>query len=195
MTEILAAAEYKGYLEAVSELLKTKKNVIVAIDGACGSGKSTLGAYLKKELGGNLFHMDDFYLLPSMRTEERLSEVGGNVHYERFYSDVLEKLISRQEVLYRPYSCSQQKLLEGETYPFERLTVIEGSYSFHPYFTRMAGRDPYDLKIFLKVDYEEQLRRIGDRSGEEKLKRFISEWIPKENAYFEMIGVSQPGII
>lgn len=41
--------------------LKTKKDhLLIAIDGRCGSGKSTLGAYLQQKMHGNLLHMDDF---------------------------------------------------------------------------------------------------------------------------------------
>lgn len=41
--------------------LKTKKDhLLIAVDGRCGSGKSTLGAYLQQKMHGNLLHMDDF---------------------------------------------------------------------------------------------------------------------------------------
>ena len=65
--------------------LKTKKDhLLIAIDGRCGSGKSTLGAYLQQKMHGNLLHMDDFYLRPEQRTPKRREEPGGNVDRERF---------------------------------------------------------------------------------------------------------------
>ena len=56
---------------------------IVAIDGCCASGKSTLGARLSETLGCPLFHLDDFFLRPEQRTPERFAEPGGNVE-ERY---------------------------------------------------------------------------------------------------------------
>lgn len=49
----------------------------------------------------------------------------------------------------------------------------------HPKFC-----DLYDLKIFMQIDPNEQIRRILQRSGPDLLQRFIREWIPMENRYF-----------
>ena len=43
--------------------------ILVAIDGKCASGKTTLGYYLKEYFNCNLFHMDDFFLQNYQRTE------------------------------------------------------------------------------------------------------------------------------
>jgi hypothetical protein len=61
-----------------------------------------------------------------------------------------------------------------------RVNIIEGSYSLHPYFG-----DVYDLKVFMDVDNISQRNNIRKRDGEEKFIRFTNEWIPKENAYFD----------
>ena len=61
---------------------------IIAIDGRAASGKSTLAQQLGELLDADVIHMDDFFLPPSLRTKERLSEPGGNVHYERFAEEV-----------------------------------------------------------------------------------------------------------
>ena len=53
--------------------------MLVAIDGMCGSGKTTLGQVLSKVYDCNLFHMDDFFLRPEQRTAERMAQDGGNV--------------------------------------------------------------------------------------------------------------------
>ena len=38
--------------------LKTKKDhLLIAVDGRCGSGKSTLGAYLQQKMHGNLLQI------------------------------------------------------------------------------------------------------------------------------------------
>ena len=73
----------------IDELLTQKETVIVAIDGKCTSGKTTLASKLAEIYDCNVFHMDDFFLRPEQRTPERFAEVGGNVDYERFQEEVL----------------------------------------------------------------------------------------------------------
>lgn len=67
---------YDRIVSQIDELLAKEKNrpVTVAIDGMCGSGKSTLGQALKDHYGCNLFHMDDFYL--RMEAGERRNDSG-----------------------------------------------------------------------------------------------------------------------
>jgi len=68
----------------------------------------------------------------------------------------------------------------------KKLNIIEGVYSMHPNFI-----DIYDLKIFLDVDEKTQLERIANRSGKALLARFIKEWIPKENEYFQELKIKE----
>lgn len=173
---------------AIKELAKDKKKecIIVAIDGKCASGKSTLGFYLKNEFDANLFHMDDFFLQKHQRTQERLAEVGGNVDYERFKEEVLIPLKEGRAIEYRIFDCVDLKITESDTIKPKRINIIEGSYSHHPYFG-----EPYDLLIFTDIDYENQLNNIRKRNGEEKLKNFVERWIPKEEAYFAKFGIKE----
>ena len=173
----------EGYYE-VRERIRTllageKPRIITAIDGRCGSGKTTLAAWLMEQFDGNLFHMDDFYLRSEQRTPERLAETGGNVDYERFREEVTAPLAAGREVLYRRFDCASFSLEKPVLLPPKRLNVIEGSYSMHPYFGGI-----YDLRVFMTIDPAVQEERIRRRNGEEKLQRFLSEWIPKEEAYF-----------
>ena len=47
--------------DLAEELRELPKEVrIIAIDGRCAAGKTTLAARLGKELGGDVIHMDDF---------------------------------------------------------------------------------------------------------------------------------------
>lgn len=164
-----------------------KKTVIAAIDGRCGSGKSYLARLLANVYQCSVIHMDDFFLRPEQKTEERLLEVGGNIDYERFKDEVLLPIAQGREVFeYQRYDCGQQRLTENVRVCSKHLIVIEGSYSCHPYF-----RDSYDLKIFLELDSETQKERILERNGAYMLSRFIGEWIPKENAYFEKFNVKE----
>lgn len=161
-----------------------KDQLVVAIDGMCGSGKTTLGGILQEIYDCNLFHMDDFFLQPEQRTRERLEEAGGNVDYERFRKEVLEHLEDPRGLCYQVYDCSRQCLGRKVQADRKRLNLVEGAYSQHPYFG-----DAYDLRFFCWIPEDEQIRRIRRRNGDEMLKRFREEWIPMENRYFAAFKV------
>ena len=177
-------AGYDCLVRRLQELLARKPQVIAAIDGRCGSGKTTLAARLQEELGCAVYHMDDFFLRPVQRTAERLALPGENVDHERFLEEVLLPLHGAQPVTYRPYLCGQQRLGEPVTIAPQRLAVIEGAYACHPSLWAH-----YDLRVFLTVDPEEQLRRIERRSGAERVQQFRDRWIPLEEAYFAAFDV------
>ena len=179
MEKILEAAKHQ-----INMLLEEKNFVIVAIDGKCTSGKTTLASQLAEIYDCNVFHMDDFFLRPEQRTPERFAEVGGNVDYERFHEEVLLPLKSGKAFYYRPFDCSTFTLAAPVTVAPKKLNVIEGTYSHHPYFG-----NPYDLKILLTVDEETQRKRILERPAFLH-KRFFEEWIPMENRYFEAFRIS-----
>ena len=93
---------FEPAVDAIRQLLEEKKGsdepLLAAIDGRCGSGKTTLGEYLKQIFDCNLFRMDDFFLRMEQRTPERLREVGGNVDYERFEETVLRPLLQKEQL-------------------------------------------------------------------------------------------------
>ena len=162
------------------------KQVNIAIDGVCGGGKSTLGRALAKKYECNLFHMDDFFLRIEQRTPERYAQAGGNVDYERFQEEVLGHLADRDGLTYRPFDCSRMELGEPCTVPYRRLNIIEGAYSCHPYFG-----DIYQVRFFVDLPAKVQRARILARNGEEKYRRFVNEWIPMENRYFEAYAIRE----
>lgn len=158
---------------------------LIAVEGRCASGKTSLGSALQKKLGCPVFHMDEFFLRPEQRTKERLLSVGGNVDYERFEEEVLKPLRrGAEKVSYRPFDCGSMSLLAPVTVQISGICVIEGSYSCHP-----ALWDYYDLRVFLSVDKEEQLDRIIKRNGAENAETFKYKWIPLEEEYFSVFEV------
>lgn len=173
-------------LAKIDELAQQNDRVLVAIDGRCASGKTTLADRLEKIYNCNIFHMDDFFLQPFQRTPERFAEVGGNVDRERFMQEVLKPLSEGKEFVYRPYDCHKQKITEGILRRPTHINIIEGSYSMHPFLA-----DIYDLAVFVDVDSELQKERIFRRNGPEMLKRFVNEWIVMEETYFKGMDVEK----
>ena len=179
--------EYKELFNTIDKLLETSGNghtLIICIEGRSGSGKSMLGRILADKYECNLFHTDDFFLRAEQRTAERLAEPGGNIDFERMNEEIFAGLRTGHASWYRPYLCAMMDYgVPVEVTP-KRLNIVEGSYSAHPKLDVS-----YDLKIFLDISPEIQSRRILERECEMKHKRFMTEWIPKEELYFEAFGI------
>jgi uridine kinase len=154
--------------------------MIIAIDGRAASGKTTLARQLAERLGAGVVHMDDFFLPPELRTEERLGQPGGNIHYERFIKEVLPRLTSGETFSYRLFDCGIMGYNGTRRVNKSPLRVVEGAYSHHPRFGGYA-----DLRIFVDVAPETQRERVLNRGGPEALTAFESKWIPLEEAYIQ----------
>lgn len=176
------------YIDAWPALLTAQRTMeqaasaapaLLAIDGRCGSGKSTLAAHIAEVFECPVFHLDDFFLPPALRTEERLSQPGENVHHERFLEEILQPFLAGHTVRFCPFDCSVGALgdtVEVSPAPF---AVAEGSYALHP-----ALRGAYAASVFVTCTPEVQRARIAARSGEAALRVFEAKWIPLEEAYF-----------
>ena len=169
----------------IDDLMKTGRQIVIAIGGNCTAGKTTLASVLKSEYDCNVFHMDDFFLRPEQRTAERYAQPGGNVDYERFREEVLTPLKSGEAFSYRPFDCKTFALSQGVQVIPRQLNIVEGTYCLHPYF-----EDPYDLRIFLSVDKQTQKERILQRPPH-LIDRFFSHWIPMEKLYFDALQVPE----
>ena len=161
-----------------------KQPRVIAMDGRAAACKSTYAAYLAELLGAPIVQMDDFFLPPALRTEERLAEAGGNVHYERFAAEVLPNL--GRGFTYRIFDCSVMALRGEKQIPAAKTVIVEGAYSMHPRFGDYA-----DLTVFFDVDPCTQMRRIEARNGAETAERFRTRWIPMEEAYHRAFAAKE----
>lgn len=172
-------------LDIISELSDTKEKIVIAIEGSCASGKTTLANKIAEEFDCNIIHMDDFFLSFEMRTPERFSEIGGNIDYERFLTEVAQNIRSNSPFTYGKFDCSKGEISQKITIEPKKITIVEGVYSMHPKFG-----DIYNLCLFLDITEETKIDRLRKRSPE-KLERFINDWIPKENQYFETYKIKE----
>lgn len=178
-------AEYLPLLGAIDARMRAGGQVIVAIDGPCAAGKTTLGARLKSCYECNVISIDSFFLRPEQRTEARLREPGGNIDYERAEEELLRPLRGGMPFSYRPYDCGTRTLVAPILVTPRALNIIEGVYSLHPRLARY-----YDLKVFLTVDAAEQARRLLARNAA-LYPRFTEEWLPMEALYFETFQIAE----
>ncbi|MDX9888567.1 MAG: (d)CMP kinase [Anaerovoracaceae bacterium] len=172
--------------QTIDQMMKKNQRQIIAIDGPCGSGKSSLAKMLGEKYEANIFHLDDYFLTPELRSQERLKEPGGNVDYERFYHEIILGVMSNESFSYFKYNCKSNAMERREVHEPKPLSIVEGSYSLHPYL-----RDAYDLKVFITIEPEIQIKRIFLRNGEDIALRFLDEWIPLENFYFRELSIKE----
>ncbi len=169
-------------LKELLERLENQQQLVLVIEGTSAAGKSTLAAYLAERLDGAVMHCDDFFLPPLLRTQQRLQEPGGNIHYERMKAEVTDKLPGGLN--YMCYDCKIQDF-GGEFYvPEKPLMIVEGAYAMHPYFGPY-----YDFSVFLDVDSTVQMERITKRNPNPAM--FRDKWIPLERAYFQAFSIRE----
>ena len=178
--------DYERLSSLIAVEMAQKPSLLVAIDGRCGAGKTTVAAKLADEFDWNVIHTDDFFLPPEKRTPERLSTPGGNIDIERFIDEVIVPLKSGMAFSYRPYDCHTDTFKTPVQVTPKKLTVIEGSYSCHPEIV-----DSYGLRVFVDIDPKPQLERITARNGEAAARVFESRWIPLEEKYFAAYAVKE----
>lgn len=176
---VLRSASLSLMVEEVQHLLTRRPRLLIAIDGRCASGKTTLAGSLHRSYGWSVVHMDHFFLRPEQRTPERYLVPGENIDHERFLQEVLLPLREGKAPEYRPFDCRTQRLSDPVRVEAAPVTIIEGSYSCHPELW-----DYYDLRVFLTVAPEAQRKRIERRDGVESAAVYRTKWIPLEEQYF-----------
>jgi uridine kinase len=174
----------EDFSELVRRVKKLDEPCVIAIDGRCGSGKTTLGNKLAEIWQADILHMDDFYLRKEQRTEERYRTPGENVDHER----VEEYLKNWQKGKPFTWQKFDHRILEpGEVflkYPRKKL-VVEGSYSMHPDL-----RKYYDLTVFVSCSEETRYKRLKARNVQ-NYSMFVKRWIPLEELYFNTMNIEE----
>ncbi len=195
----------------VKSLTEQQERLVVAIDGRCGSGKTRLAQLLARKFDGRVVHIDDYYLPMEERRSDWRQHPGANIDFKRLVREALlpafYTIFSGDEggvIEYRPYSCKEGKYLETKKLPVQCITIIEGSYAFHPQLIEefqkeafsspvlrkfyrpgsVAWKFPYDSQIFLTCSEEIQCKRLKRREGE-NFENFKNLWIPLEEQYIK----------
>ena len=164
----------------LEQLLSTASApVVLALDGPCGSGKTTLAARLAQRFPDSItLHTDDFYLPTARRVSGWEHIPCANMDLARLRNEVLSPACAGLPVLYRAYSCREGAYCPAQELSARPLVLLEGSYSHHPLLA-----DCETLRVFLTCSKAEQTRRLQAREGE-RYANFAARWIPLEEAYF-----------
>jgi uridine kinase len=174
MTDAFEAARARIETE-----MQSRPRLIAALEGGAAAGKTTLAKRLAAYFSAPVIAMDDFFLPPDMRTPERLSQPGGNIHFERFDAQVAAAVRAGRPIVYDVYDCHADCISAVREIKRAPLILVEGVYSLHPRY-----RDIYDLRFFLRTDAQTQDARLRAR-GPWAYQRFQDTWLPLEKAYFE----------
>ena len=176
---------YDQLIKWIEERMEHKQQIILAIDGRCGSGKTSLASRLQTLYPARVLHMDDFYLPFEKRKANWEQIPGGNMDFERFMKEALLPAVKGENIAYRPYRCQKGGLLEQTLLEPMPLTIVEGSYALYPTLA-----DYYDFKVFLSCSKEAQCERIEAREGV-RYSQFLARWIPMEEAYFKALSIEE----
>ena len=165
---------------------KPTRPLVLALDGRCGSGKTTLANGLSAQLPGcTLLRTDDFYLPPARRSPDWAHTPCANMDLTRLRDETLRPAYAGQPVAYRAYSCREGAYLPPAQLPAQPLVILEGSYSHHPLLR------PYEtLRVFVTCTKAEQTRRLQAREGA-RYADFAARWVPLEEGYFAQYGVAE----
>ena len=164
--------------------LSDNQRLSVALDGFCASGKTTASALIAEIFCADVVHMDDFFLPPSLRTNSRLQQAGGNIHYERFSQEVAPHLAVCEPFSYQVFDCCQMDFVKTQTIGSSSIILVEGAYALNP-----ACNGKYDISAFFQISAKLQKYRILQRNGAEMWKNFRDLWIPMEHNYAESFQI------
>lgn len=184
----MISTDFSSLVENIRILLAAhpERPVLAALDGRCGSGKTTLAARLAEQFPDSItLHTDDFYLPPAQRVPGWEQIPCANMDLARLRDEALVPARAGQTVPYRAYSCREGAYLPQKLLPSRPLILIEGSYCHHPV---LAGF--YDLRVFVTCSQAEQACRLQAREGE-RYSGFVQRWIPLEEGYFAACQTEQ----
>ncbi len=156
-------------LEAVTTALRGSRGTRwIGVDGLGGSGKTTLAARIERALpGAVVVHIDDF-ARPDVQGWER----------DRFVEQVLRPLLAGRPARYQRWDWPTDTGAEWHEIAAGVPVVVEGVSS-----TDVRLGVPWDFTIWVEAPYEVRLARAIERDGEAMLDRWLTDWMPSEDAY------------
>ena len=140
----------------------------VGVDGFGASGKTTLADMIAAAVpGAVVVHVDDF-ARPDVQGWER----------NRFVEQLLQPLLAGRPARYQRWDWGTDTGAEWHDVPADVAVVVEGVSS-----TDVRLGVPWDITLWVDAPYETRLTRALERDGPELLDRWLTDWMPSEEAY------------
>lgn len=158
---------------------RRRRTLLVGIDGRGASGKSTLARALESAADDlDIVEFDDFYRPSAEHRARPDSEIGGNFDWRRLRDQVLAPLDRDEPGEYQRYDWPSDTLADWHSVPVGGVVLVEGNFS-----TRAELIDFYDYTVWIDAPRELRLERGVRRGGENTRDRWLTEWMPEEDAY------------
>ena len=168
--------------------------LLVAIDGASGSGKSVLAALVAERLGAALVPADDFFSAQFTDADWDTRTPAGRatdaLDWRRLRAEAMEPLLAGRPARWYPFDFSGGARLDG-TYGFstqaevrepKRVILVEGAYACRPEFA-----DLIDWRVLVDAPLEVRHRRLAQREDPRFLAAWHARWDAAEQWYFSQI--------
>jgi uridine kinase len=165
---------------------------VVALDGGCGVGKSTVAASVAAALVASVIQTDDFFF--SNRTGDEwdactaAEKADLAIEWRRLRAEALEPLRAGREASWRPFDFGAYGYATGSGLATEVVTrqptkviVIDGIYSCRPELG-----DLIDLCVLVDAPAVVRRRRHNEREGTDEAE-WHRRWDQAEDYYFAHI--------
>jgi uridine kinase len=140
----------------------------IGVDGKGATGKTTLAAQIAAALPGSVVVHNDDFARPDVRGWE----------LDRFVRQVLQPLLAGRPGRYQRWDFDRNVGAEWTTVPVGVPVIVEGVSA-----TDERLGVPWDFTIWVEVPYELRLARALERDGPEMMERWLTDWMPSEDAY------------
>jgi uridine kinase len=171
-------------LELLERIRRARRDdcdaILVAVAGAGAAGKSTLARAIQQVAANEVtvIEFDDFYR-PSV-SHAPDGELGARFEWRRLLEQVLEPLHAGHAAHYQRYDWDNDEMGAWVDVPAHGIVIVEGIYSSRAELSHL-----YDFVIWVDAPADLRLQRGIERDGEEARERWLTEWMPDEEAFIE----------
>ena len=184
----------QALVEVLSDLMRDRTPVLVAIDGRSGAGKSTLARQLADAFKTAVIPADDFFAAhvtdagwDARTTAERASDC---LDWRRLRREALEPLKAGRPAAWRALDFARGPRADGShglqetatTRASAPVVLVDGAYSSRPELA-----DLIDLTVLVEAPDELRAMRLAAREEPAFLAAWRARWGSAEEHYFTVV--------